>query len=67
MHLGRILLGPVGALHEERHDHGGEGRLHVIHVRRPMTAEEEQLTPEWFRATVPRDSAGGCPLPFKIR
>ncbi len=64
--LGRTLLGAVGVVAEERHDHGNGGGVHVIHVRRPMLPEEEALTPDWFRAMVPTDSAGGCPLLFKV-
>lgn len=64
--LGRTILGDVGIAVEERHDQGAAGGMHIIHVRRPMTPEEEALTPEWFRASVPTDSAGGNPLPFKV-
>ncbi len=60
-------MGDVGSAAEERHEQGGVGRVHVIHVRRPLTPREEELTPLWFREAIPIDRAGGEPLPFQIR
>jgi hypothetical protein len=64
--LARLILGDLGGRAEERHEQGGMGRLHVIHIRRPLRPEEEQLTPGWFQAATPTDRAGGCPIPFRI-